>query len=112
LGPYSGRLPREVSRGMRQRLALARALLHDPVILLLDEPFAGLDREGREWLTDLLRDLRNRGRTICFTTHEGKSAAGLADRWVTLQSGRLQRAPGSLCCERTPSERVGSGRAA
>ncbi len=69
-----------LSHGMRQRLAVSRALVHDPPILLLDEPFSGLDTDARSWLTDLMVELCDGGATICFTTHDGQSAWQLADR--------------------------------
>jgi heme ABC exporter ATP-binding subunit CcmA len=83
-------LTARISRGKRQRLALARALVHEPSILLLDEPFSGLDAEGTQWLIALLESLRDRGRTICFATHDRQLAERQADRIVLLQGGRLQ----------------------
>lgn len=82
-------LPTRVSRGMQQRVAVARALVHDPQILLLDEPFSGLDAPGSDWLIETLRDLRADGRTICFATHDKAMAQQLADRIVELRAGRL-----------------------
>ena len=89
LQPYAHRLLAEISKGMRQRLAVARALVHDPPIILLDEPFSGLDSEGTNWLLTMLQELRHRRRTICFSTHDKKMAARLADRVLYLQSGRV-----------------------
>ena len=80
---------RQISRGMRQRLALARSLIHDPPILLLDEPFSGLDTMSREWLVQLLHEQRERGRAVCFATHELGQAQQLADRTLTLRDGLL-----------------------
>jgi heme exporter protein A len=74
-----------LSHGMRQRLAVSRALVHDPPILLLDEPFSGLDADARNWLTDRLAELCDRGATICFTTHDGQSAWQLADRILLVE---------------------------
>jgi heme ABC exporter ATP-binding subunit CcmA len=83
------RLPTQVSRGMRQRLSIVRAMVHDPRILMLDEPFTGLDSNGTEWLVGLLRDLRTRGRAVCFATHDLKLSQRFTDRVVSLKSGRL-----------------------
>lgn len=80
----------EISKGMRQRLAVARALVHDPPIILLDEPFAGLDSEGSDWLLAMLRELHSRRRTICFSTHDKRMPSRLADRVLYLQSGRVE----------------------
>ena len=88
--------PGQISRGMQQRLAVARALVHDPQILFLDEPFAGLDAEGTEWLMALLLDLRQRGRTICFASHDEARTRRLADRALVLRSGRLHPLPADL----------------
>jgi heme exporter protein A len=77
------------SRGMQQRLAAARALLHDPRVLLLDEPFTGLDQQGRQQLATLLRGLRNGDRTIVMTTHDIDEGLGLADRVAVLARGRV-----------------------
>lgn len=87
---HADRLPRQVSRGMRQRVSLARACLHQPRLLLLDEPFTGLDSEGRETLIELFRDLKQQRCTLCFATHDASAAANLADRIVRLDAGRLQ----------------------
>jgi heme exporter protein A len=76
----------EFSRGMSQRLALARALLHEPVLLLLDEPTAGLDSGGQEVLRDVLAE---RGRTVIVSTHEPDWFAGLATAQVRIEAGRV-----------------------
>jgi ABC-type multidrug transport system ATPase subunit len=83
-------LSASLSRGMRQRLALARALIHDPQILLWDEPFSGLDRDSTGWLLNLLRKLRDEGKTVCFSTHDADIADNHADRNLYIVSGRLR----------------------
>jgi heme exporter protein A len=89
LAPHADVLPTRLSRGMRQRLAVARALIHDPALLLLDEPFTSLDTAGTEWLLTLLADLRDRGRTICFVAHEQEKVRRLAQRVLELRDGRI-----------------------
>ncbi len=88
LAPHRQRLPMEISKGMRQRLAVARAVIHDPAILLLDEPFSGLDAEGSDWLCRLVSQLRERQRTICFSAHDPQRVQQLADRVLELRAGR------------------------
>jgi ABC-type multidrug transport system ATPase subunit len=78
------------SRGMRQRLALERALLHDPRLVLLDEPFTGLDDAATAALRSRLAGLRDSGRIVLLTTHDLENVEGLIDRAVLLQNGRLQ----------------------
>jgi ABC-type multidrug transport system ATPase subunit len=77
------------SRGMRQRLALERALLHEPRLLLLDEPFTGLDDASAAALVARLRQLRADGRIIVVATHDLDVAEGLLDRAAVLRDGRL-----------------------
>lgn len=77
------------SRGMRQRLALERALIHDPRLLLLDEPFTGLDEAAREALRERLRTARAAGTIVILTTHDLAAIANLTDASVTLVDGRL-----------------------
>ncbi len=79
---------RLLSRGNRQRAALARALLHDPAIVLLDEPYTGLDLASAERLTAHLAALHRRGHTIVLTAHEAGQAV-LAERVVVLAEGHL-----------------------
>ncbi len=75
---------------MRQRLSIARALVHDPPILILDEPFAVLDAAGTKWLKELMKDLQRRMRAICFTTHDIALARACADRVLMLCCGALR----------------------
>lgn len=76
------------SRGMKQRLALARTLLNDPKLLLLDEPFTGLDQEAMKLLLTTLQDFKSDGATIVFTTHELERAEQISDYSLILKNGR------------------------
>ncbi|WP_322800903.1 heme ABC exporter ATP-binding protein CcmA [Thermoflexus sp.] len=78
-----------LSKGMRQRLALARALIHDPPILLLDEPTAGLDPEAALGVRELLRSWKGQGRTILLCTHDLEEAERLGDRVAILRTRLL-----------------------
>jgi ABC-2 type transport system ATP-binding protein len=78
------------STGMRTRLALARAVLHDPEVLLLDEPTAGLDPESARTVLNLIRELAGRGRTIVLCTHLLHEAEGVADQVVLMGAGRAR----------------------
>ena len=82
-------LVREFSRGMRQRLALARAFVHDPSVLLLDEPFTSLDDRAIAVLQDLVRGAREEGRTVVMSTHQLREALDLATDAALLQRGKL-----------------------
>jgi heme ABC exporter ATP-binding subunit CcmA len=79
------------SRGMVQRLSLARALLHSPRLLLLDEPDTGLDTEGVQLVTTILNEHRAAGGTTLLTTHQPERARALCDHIVTLDNGRIVR---------------------
>jgi ABC-2 type transport system ATP-binding protein len=79
------------SLGMRQRLALAGALLGDPEVLVLDEPANGLDPQGIRWLRDLLRSLAAEGRTVLVSSHVLAEVAQTVDRVVIIHRGRLVR---------------------
>jgi heme exporter protein A len=82
-------LAREFSRGMRQRLAVARAFLHEPDLLLLDEPFTSLDDRAVAVLQTLLSDARARGATIIMSTHQIREAMELASHVALLERGKI-----------------------
>ena len=80
----------ELSTGMKQRLLLARTLLHDPQVLLLDEPTRSLDPVEVERFYGLIKRLQSAGKTILFTTHQRQDAEAIASRLIVLNSGRIQ----------------------
>src|SRR5687768_9282181 len=81
VGAYSG--------GMQRRLNLAAALVHDPELVLLDEPTAGVDPQSRNAIFDLVKALREQGRTVVYTTHYMEEAARLCDRIAVVDHGRV-----------------------
>ena len=80
---------RTFSRGMQQRLAIARVLMHDPSVVLLDEPFTGLDPEASDRLDDLLRGLTNGQRTIVMTIHDLDRGWSMCNRALVLARGKI-----------------------
>ncbi|MCX8073232.1 MAG: ABC transporter ATP-binding protein [Candidatus Binatia bacterium] len=89
LAPWADELTESYSHGMKQRLALAAALIHDPQILVLDEPMVGLDPRGALLLKRLVRHLARRGATVFFSTHSLDVAEEIADRIGIIDQGRL-----------------------
>jgi heme exporter protein A len=79
------------SRGMQQRLSIARATLHDPDILLLDEPFSGLDFEASELLGQWLQDFVANGKTVLMATHDLEQGLRAANRWAFVDRGKIVR---------------------
>jgi heme ABC exporter ATP-binding subunit CcmA len=86
-----GELVRDLSRGWQQRTALVRAIAHHPALLLLDEPFTGLDDEGTAWLLRALGEHQSRGGGAVVTTHRPDEVAGVCNIFVRLQEGRLAK---------------------
>jgi heme exporter protein A len=82
-----GDLVRQFSRGMQQRLAIGRAVLHDPQVMLFDEPYTGLDQDASAMLDGLLRKVAAGGRTVVMTSHDLPRAADLATRIDVLSRG-------------------------
>lgn len=82
-------LVRTFSRGMQQRLAIGRAVLHDPEVMLFDEPHTGLDQEACQMLDNVLREVAARGRTVVMTSHDLARAADLASRFDVLSRGKI-----------------------
>ena len=86
------RLPdvtRTLSRGLQQRLTLARMLLHQPAVLLLDEPYTGLDKVAADMLDQIMVDAKKEGRGILFSTHDLERGLAVCDRALILSAGRL-----------------------
>lgn len=90
LDRVAGMPVRQFSRGMRQRLALARTFLHDPNVLLLDEPFTSLDDRAIAMLSQLLIHARQRGATIVLSTHQLREALGIASHVALMENGKLR----------------------
>jgi heme exporter protein A len=80
-------LVRTFSRGMQQRLAIGRAVLHDPEVMLFDEPHTGLDQDACQMLDTVLREVAARGRTVVMTSHDLARVADLASRFDILSRG-------------------------
>jgi heme exporter protein A len=89
LEPRRRDLVRNFSRGMQQRLAIGRAVLHDPDVMLFDEPYTGLDQDASSMLDDVLRTVAGKGRTVVMTSHDLARAEDLATRFDILSRGMI-----------------------
>jgi ABC-type multidrug transport system ATPase subunit len=89
LDPTLTRPVGQYSQGMRQRMSLARALLNDPKILLLDEPFSNVDVRSAREMVSLLRQMRDSGKTIFVVTHQAGLLDGVADEFVMMEAGKI-----------------------
>ena len=89
LDPELARPVGQYSQGMRQRMSLARAILHDPKILLLDEPFSNVDAHSAREMVVLLKEMRDAGKTIFVVTHQASLLEGVADEFVWMKYGQI-----------------------
>ena len=89
LDPQLTRPVGQYSQGMRQRMSLARAILHNPKLLLLDEPFSNVDVHSAREMVILLKHMRGSGKTILVVTHQALLLDGVADEFVWMQHGRI-----------------------
>ena len=89
LDPELSRPVGQYSQGMRQRMSLARALIHDPELLLLDEPFSNVDVRSTKDMVKLLVGLRESGKTIFLVTHQAALLDGVADEFVWMEAGKI-----------------------
>ena len=90
LGPDKKRILREYSKGMRQRIGLAQALINDPELVILDEPTSGLDPLGTRWMKDLILHLKREGKTVLMCSHRLDDVQDVCDRIAILYGGDLQ----------------------
>jgi ABC-2 type transport system ATP-binding protein len=84
------RILKEYSKGMRQRIGLAQALINNPELVILDEPTSGLDPLGTRWMKDLIKSLRDQGKTVLMCSHRLEDVQDICDRIAILNEGELQ----------------------
>jgi heme exporter protein A len=89
LSDYRNDVVQNFSRGMQQRLSIGRAIIHDPMIIFLDEPFTGLDQHGREDFIKLILQFRNQDKTVIMASHHLHLGIELCDRAAILKSGKI-----------------------
>jgi ABC-type multidrug transport system ATPase subunit len=95
LDPELKRPVGQYSQGMRQRVSLARAILHDPKVLLLDEPFSNVDVHSAQEMAALLKGMRDEGKTVFVVTHQAALLEGVADEFLWMANGKIvERTPG------------------
>jgi ABC-type multidrug transport system ATPase subunit len=105
LDPELSRPVGKYSQGMRQRMSLARAILHDPKILLLDEPFSNVDAHSAREMVALLKSMRDGGKTVFVVTHQAALLEGVADEFVWMQAGQIVDRTGHLVPDVTRAEK-------
>jgi ABC-type multidrug transport system ATPase subunit len=103
LDPELARPVGQYSQGMRQRMSLARAILHDPKILFLDEPFSNVDVHSAQEMVGLLKCMRDVGKTIFVVTHQAALLEGVADEFIWMQAGRIVNRTPSYVQQATPA---------
>jgi ABC-type multidrug transport system ATPase subunit len=103
LDPELTRAVGQYSQGMRQRMSLARAILHDPKVLLLDEPFSNVDLHSARAMVALLKGMRDSGKTVFVITHQALLLEGVADEFVWMQAGQIVDRTASLTRASAPS---------
>jgi ABC-type multidrug transport system ATPase subunit len=96
LDPELNRPVGQYSQGMRQRMSLARALLNDPKVLLLDEPFSNVDIRSAGEMVKLLANLRDSGKTLFVVTHQAVLLEGVADEFVWMEAGKIVKRTATL----------------
>jgi heme ABC exporter ATP-binding subunit CcmA len=89
LDPELKRPVGQYSQGMRQRISLARAMVHDPRVLLLDEPFSNVDVHSAREIVELVKGMRAAGKTVFLVTHQALLLEGVADEFVWMQAGQI-----------------------
>ena len=114
LDPELARPVGQYSQGMRQRMSLARAILHDPQILLLDEPFSNVDVHSAWEMAALLGGMRDAGKTIFVVTHQAAVLKDVADEFVWMQAGKIvnrteEWSPGGLAALDSPADDSAEG---
>jgi len=103
LDPELTRPVGQYSQGMRQRMSLARAILHDPGVLLLDEPFSNVDVHSARAMVGLLKGMRDAGKTVFVITHQALLLEGVADEFVWMQAGEIVDRTASLARTANPA---------
>ena len=103
LDPELTRPVGQYSQGMRQRMSLARAILHDPKILLLDEPFSNVDVHSAREMVRLLRGMRDSAKTVFVVTHQAALLQGVADEFIWMQAGQIVDRTASMARAGSPS---------
>jgi len=106
LDPELTRPVGQYSQGMRQRMSLARAILHDPKVLLLDEPFSNVDVHSARAMVSLLQTMRDAGKTIFVVTHQAALLEGVADEFIWMQAGQIVDRTASCERVRQPGEEL------